>query len=288
MFKKDTYTQTKYYKWITAVLAIIAIVLIILDFAAVIDINGENSKWFWVNNVILIIFAVDYFWRLHLAADKRQFVRDNIFDLLAIIPVGIAFSWMKFVQVDNIFLYFRLLRLIRLAGLVGKLRQVLHTNGILYMLYFTLTFLMLGAVAFSITEHVPLNKAFWWAITTASTVGYGDISAQTIVPKSLMGQFVVLVMIIIGVGMMGMVSSSLTTYFMKKNSVSTQSETQKSLNLILKKLNILEKQNQQLTAQNEKMHEQIVALEAKQNSTEWQRFKSWINKHEKADEAKND
>lgn len=282
MFTNDSYTQTKIYKWTTAILAVIAIVLIILDFAAVIDINGENSKWFWVNNLILVIFAIDYFWRLHLASDKRQFVKDNIFDLLAIIPVGIAFSWMKFVQVDNIFLYFRLLRLIRLAGLVGKLKQVLHTNGILYMLYFTLTFLMLGAVAFSITEHVPLNKAFWWAITTASTVGYGDISAQTIVPKSLMGQFVVLVMIIIGVGMMGMVSSSLTTYFMKRNSVSTQNETQKSLDQILKKLNYLEKQNQELSAQNEKMNEQIMELKAEQNSSEWRRFKTWINKHEKA------
>lgn len=89
-------------------------------------------------------------------------------------------------------------------------------NGILYMLYFSIAFMMLGAVAFSITEHVPLNRAFWWAITTASTVGYGDISTHTIVPHTMMGRFVVLVMIIIGVGMMGMVSSSLTTYFMRK------------------------------------------------------------------------
>ncbi|ARD06425.1 hypothetical protein B1745_01635 [Lactobacillus amylolyticus] len=101
-------------------------------------------------------------------------------------------------------------------------------NGILYMLYFS--------IAFSIIEHVPLNRAFWWAITTASTVGYGDISTHTLVPHTMIGQFVVLVMIIIGVGMMGMVSSSLTTYFMRKNSVTTQSETQKSLKLILKKI----------------------------------------------------
>lgn len=262
------------YKWTMAVLAIIAIVLIILDFAAVIDINGQNSRWFWVNNIILIIFAIDYFYRLYHADDKRAFVRENIYDLLAIIPVGIAFNWMQLAQLSNIYTYFRLLRLIRLAGLVGKLREVLHTNGILYMLYFTIAFLMLGAVAFSITEHVPLNKAFWWAITTASTVGYGDISEQIIVPHTMMGQFVVLVMIIIGVGMMGMVSSSLTTYFMKRNSISTQSETQKSLDQILKKLDQLEKQN-------EEMHEQIEKLKQEQNGSEWRRFKDWLVKHEK-------
>lgn len=281
MFKNDSYTHTQFYKWAMAVLSVIAIVLIILDFAAVIDINGENSKWFWLNNIILIVFAIDYFWRLHLASDKRLFVKENIFDLLAIIPVGIAFSWMQFAQLSNIYTYFRLLRLIRLAGLVGKLREVLHTNGILYMLYFTITFLMLGSVAFSITEHVPLNKAFWWAITTASTVGYGDISKNIIVPHTMMGQFVVLVMIIIGVGMMGMVSSSLTTYFMRKNSISTQSETQKSLNLILKKLDQLEKQNEGLVQQNKDMHEQIEKLKKEQNSSEWRRFKEWISKHDK-------
>ncbi|EFG55522.1 potassium transporter [Lactobacillus amylolyticus] len=141
-------------------------------------------------------------------------------------------------------------------------------NGILYMLYFS--------IAFSIIEHVPLNRAFWWAITTASTVGYGDISTHTLVPHTMIGQFVVLVMIIIGVGMMEMVSSSLTTYFMRKNSVTTQSETQKSLKLILKKLNQLEKKNDNLAQQNEDLKEQIQAIKEQQNSSEWHHFKDWL------------
>ena len=265
MFKNDAYTKTKVYKWIVAVLSIIAILLIILDFAAVIDINGKNSKWFWLNNIILVLFAVDYFWRLHLASDKRLFFKTHIADLLTIIPVGIAFNWMELAQVSNVYLYFRLLRLIRLAGLVGKLREVFHTNGILYLLYFCIAFLMLGSIAFSITEHVPLNQAFWWAITTASTVGYGDISTHVIVPKTLMGQFVILVMIFIGVGMMGLVSSSLTTYFIRRSSASTQSETQKSLNKILKKLDQLEKQNRGLMKENIKLRKDVDELREKDN-----------------------
>ena len=194
MFKKN------FYKWFKAALAIISIILLVLDFAAIIDINSRNSKWFWLNNFILIILAIDYFSRLYLAKNKKVFFRNNIFELLAIIPVGLAFSWMKLAQLGDIGLYFRLLRLIRLAGLVGMLKDILHTHGILYVIYFSIAFLMLGSVAISITEHVSLDQAFWWAITTASTVGYGDISKHTISPQSLLGKLVILAMILIGVG----------------------------------------------------------------------------------------
>lgn len=280
----DTTLKKNIYKWTMAILAIIAIVLIVLDFAAVIDINGRYSRWFWVNNIILVIFAVDYFVRLYKSDDKRLFVKNNIYDLLAIIPVGITFNWMEMAQMGNIVLYFRLLRLIRLAGLVGKLRKILHTNGILYMIYFSIAFLMLGSVAISITEHVSLDRAFWWAITTASTVGYGDISTYTISPKSLMGKFVILVMILIGVGIMGMVTSSLTTYFMKKNSALNTSQNQSNMQLILKKLDNLEKQNNDLAEANKKMQAQIEELREEQNSTEWKRLKGWLSKKKSEDD----
>lgn len=180
---------------------------------------------------------------------------------MAIIPVGLAFNWMKFAQLGDIGLYFRLLRLIRLAGLVGMLKDTLHTHGILYVIYFSIAFLMLGSVAISITEHVSLDKAFWWAITTASTVGYGDISRDTISPQSLLGKLVILVMILIGVGVMGIVTSSLTAYLMRRNEGKLNiRNTDANLTLILDKLDKLEKQNQILAEQNQDLQNQIQEL----------------------------
>lgn len=271
--------KKNFYKWFKATLAIVSIVLIVLDFAAIIDINGTNSKWFWLNNIILIILAIDYFYRLYLAKDRRAFFRNNIFELVAIIPVGIAFNWMKFAQLGDIGLYFRLLRLIRLAGLVGMLKDILHTHGILYVIYFSIAFLMLGSVAISITEHVSLDQAFWWAITTASTVGYGDISRHTISPQSLLGKLVILAMILIGVGVMGIVTSSLTAYLMRRNEGKVSiKDKDAELTLILDKLDRLEQQNKLLAEQNQNLQKQIQELKDTHTPSEWNKFKDWIEK----------
>ncbi|MCH5381663.1 ion transporter [Lactobacillus paragasseri] len=240
---------------------------------------GTNSKWFWLNNIILIILAIDYFYRLFLAKDRRAFFSNNIFELVAIIPVGIAFNWMKFAQLGDIGLYFRLLRLIRLAGLVGMLKDILHTHGILYVIYFSIAFLMLGSVAISITEHVSLDQAFWWAITTASTVGYGDISRHTISPQSLLGKLVILAMILIGVGVMGIVTSSLTAYLMRRNEGKVSiKDKDAELTLILDKLDRLEQQNKLLAQQNQNLQEQIQELKDSHTPSEWNKFKDWIEK----------
>ena len=271
--------KKNFYKWFKATLAIVSIVLIVLDFAAIIDINGTNSKWFWLNNIILIILAIDYFYRLYLAKDRRAFFRNNIFELVAIIPVGIAFNWMKFAQLGDIGLYFRLLRLIRLAGSVGMLKDILHTHGILYVIYFSIAFLMLGSVAISITEHVSLDQAFWWAITTASTVGYGDISRHTISPQSLLGKLVILAMILIGVGVMGIVTSSLTAYLMRRNEGKVSiKDKDAELTLILDKLDRLEQQNKLLAEQNQNLQKQIQELKDTHTPSEWNKFKDWIEK----------
>lgn len=271
--------KKNFYKWFKATLAIVSIVLIVLDFAAIIDINGTNSKWFWLSNIILIILAIDYFYRLYLAKDRRAFFRNNIFELVAIIPVGIAFNWMKFAQLGDIGLYFRLLRLIRLAGLVGMLKDILHTHGILYVIYFSIAFLMLGSVAISITEHVSLDQAFWWAITTASTVGYGDISRHTISPQSLLGKLVILAMILIGVGVMGIVTSSLTAYLMRRNEGKVSiKDKDAELTLILDKLDRLEQQNKLLAQQTQNLQEQIQELKDSHTPSEWNKFKDWIEK----------
>lgn len=266
------------YQWLMAAVSVISIFLIILDFAAVINIDQPTSKWFWINAGLVLYLAIDYFHHLKQAKDKKKFFKTHIYDLLSIIPMGLLFVGLNVFSLSGLVSDLRLLRLIRLAGLMGKLREIFHTDGLLYVIFFTITFLLLGAEAFAITEHVTLDTAFWWVISTASTVGYDAIFGKTIPPHSIVGKFVTLIMMLLGIGIVGMLTSSITSYLVKRTNGAKTLETHDNIELILKKLDNIEKQNKDLTDQNKKMQAEIEALKAEQNSTELQRIKDWFEK----------
>lgn len=124
----------------------------------------------------------------------------------------------------------------RLVGLTGRLRKILYTNGLIYLLYTSLSLLIVGAITYSMTEHVSLAQSFWWAIATATTVGYGDIS-----PHTSVGKIVALVLMLVGIGVIGMLTSSIATYFVREDNKADDKDVQ--LEKIMQKLDEFEKQN---------------------------------------------
>lgn len=65
---------------------------------------------------------------------------------------------------------------------------------------------------YSVSESVSFGESLWWAIATATTVGYGDISPHTVI-----GKFAAVLLMFIGIGFIGMLTSSITTYFTNKD-----------------------------------------------------------------------
>ena len=232
------------YNWTMAALAIFSIILVVLDYAKVLNIN--IGFWMYVDNIILVIFAIDYFSRLFLAKDKKKFFKENIFDLLSIIPVSGLFAFFRIARISRAARLVRLLRLFRLVGLAGKLKKFLHTNGLIYWIYLSLALLIIGAGAYSISEDASLGQSFWWAIATATTVGYGDIS-----PHTLVGKIVAFILMLVGIGVIGMLTSSITTYFVKNNT--DESGQQEKLDQIIDELRNIKDQNAELKNEIEKL-----------------------------------
>ncbi len=58
-------------------------------------------------------------------------------------------------------------------------------------------FIVVGGAVFAATQHLPVTTGWYWAITTATTVGYGDVT-----PKNASGRFVASVVMLTTIPML--------------------------------------------------------------------------------------
>lgn len=156
----------------------------------------------WTLIVIWFFFAFDYFARISIADDKRKFVRSNVLDLAAVaLP------------------FLPLLRAIRALAAVtvmsrrsrGTRSQEVTTSVV------TLAFATWFVAGLAVTDaerHIEganiqgVGDGWWWAITTMSTVGYGDTF-----PISTQGRIVGTALMVMGVALLGTITASIASNF---------------------------------------------------------------------------
>ena len=166
--------------------------------------------------IIWAAFALEYGIRLYLAPAKGEFVRHNVIDLVVVI--------VPFLRPLRVVRSARAVRLLRAArGGVFLLRGVDAVRDVLrrHKLHYTLLVAMVVVVASALLVEefergIPdaniktLPDALWWAVTTITTVGYGDRF-----PISAAGRGVAVVLMFIGVGIFGLLAASLASFFIE-------------------------------------------------------------------------
>jgi len=164
---------------------------------------------------ILLIFAADYFIRFYLAKNKLEFFKNNIFDLIAIIPFDMTFRAARLTRLTRIG---RLFRLLRISTLLTKRLTtplgILRTNGLGKVLFVSGCLVLTGAVGIYLLEPgiTTFGDSLWWSIVTTTTVGYGDIS-----PASTGGRIIAIILMLVGIGTLGMLTGSIATFFLGGN-----------------------------------------------------------------------
>ncbi|MBS4022984.1 MAG: potassium channel family protein [Dethiobacter sp.] len=240
------------YELIMAFLALAVLAVLIIEFTRPLN-EAQQLLLAKIDFSILAVFAVDYFYRLARTKEKWKFFKSNIFDLIAIMPFDKAFRLARLARLTRLTRLSRTTRLSRATRItrVGRiivigrkfvynLKGILTTNGLHYMLLFTACLIITGAISIKAFEPNmdTFGDALWWALVTATTVGYGDIS-----PESAGGRIVAAILMLGGIGFLGMVTGSIATYFVDKLSHGEQKKSVASeqIEYVKNKLNELEK-----------------------------------------------
>ena len=214
------------YEIIFTLLAIIAVIITLLDLTENINLSN-NDALNTFDTAITYIFIFDYAIRLIFAKSKRDFFKTNIPDLIAIIPFNSLFKVFRIAKLLRLAKLTKMTKLFKLFRFVGvlarlnkKIKGVLKTNGLNHALWFTLVVILLSAIGIYVAEPETVktfDTALWWSFVTATTVGYGDIF-----PTSSIGRMIAGILMLTGIGTIGMITGSISTYFMTKQNVKTQ------------------------------------------------------------------
>jgi voltage-gated potassium channel len=166
-----------------------------------------------VDYLVWAVFVVEYLIRLYLAPSRWRFIRGHLIDLLVIaVPV---------------FRPLRVLRLLRfartgltLAEVLRRARSLLTHRGLHFVLLSVLAIILVGAaLEFGFEDHArganihSYADALWWAIVTVTTVGYGDTY-----PVTAAGRGVAVVLMLTGIGLVGVLSATIASYFVGQQS----------------------------------------------------------------------
>lgn len=196
---------------------------------------------------LLAFFVVDYVVRLIFTKNRKWFLINNAFDLLGILPMHPAFSLFRLARI------FRMIRTHHVfwrLGISGKWTREFHRftydTGFIYLFTISVVIICLSALFFSIVEHQTLSESLWWAITTATTVGYGDDS-----PHTAWGKLIATVLMLGGVGFIGLLTSTITDFFTDRTG---QADAQQQQN------EELTKQIQQLTREVSRLSKKVDQL----------------------------
>ncbi|MCI9598554.1 MAG: potassium channel family protein [Firmicutes bacterium] len=202
------------YEVFFSALALVAVILAFVDMMGKIPVY-YHTLYIWADRIILATFLVDYIYNLVKSKSKKQYIKEHIFDLLALIPF------------DSLFRAFRLFRIFRLLVFFKRFSEratiFLHINGFIYILYFTIICIFTGAILIYFAENGKtihtFGDAVWWSFVTTTTVGYGDIS-----PVTVYGRIIAAVLMIVGIGFISMLTGTIATFFLGKVNSSTEEE----------------------------------------------------------------
>jgi voltage-gated potassium channel len=223
---------------------IVVIAAIVLSVAAVMadSVDSVRTRYGALLNaaewMFTVLFTIEYIARLLSVERPLRYARSffGIVDLVAVLPTYLAFVWPEAqvlidVRILRLLRCFRIFKLteylseFRLLGraMANSMRKILVFLSVVVMIV-----LIVGTIMYVIEgpQHgfTSIPKSVYWALSTITTVGYGDI-----VPKTELGRTLASIVMLIGWGILAVPTGIVTAEMTAQKFVKQPSETRCSV-----------------------------------------------------------
>ena len=203
----------------------ILIVISIISFSiqTLPDLSEKTREYLRILEVIIVIvFTIEYILRIIVADNKLKYIFSfyGLIDLMAILPFYITASIdLRALRMFRLFRLFRVLKLFRYSKAIVKFQNALKLikDELIVFFFVTCFMIFLSSVGIYYFENSVQPEVFssvftslWWAVSTLTTVGYGDVY-----PITVGGRIFTFVVLLIALGVVSMPAGILASALSK-------------------------------------------------------------------------
>ncbi|WP_053226072.1 potassium channel family protein [Solirubrobacter soli] len=226
--------------------AIVGLALLVIP-VILIEESHPSAAWRAVaivgNWVIWLGFLAELVFVLTVAPRRRAALRAHWLDVVIVfLTAPFLPALLGFLRATRAIRLLRLLRLAALASRALTAQRLLTTRqGFRYIALATILLVMVTGLAMSVADREEFSSPWvgmWWAITTVTTVGYGDYA-----PHTTVGRAIAALLMITGIGFLSLLTAAIASTFVSQDSedeVSDVAEVLATLRRIEERLDLLE------------------------------------------------
>lgn len=203
-----------------ALIGLVVLSLLLVMLESVVSFKAVRQGWMnWAEYALTALFTIEYLLRLICVRQPLRYATSffGIVDLLAVLPTYLAFFFPElFVLVDvrvlRLLRVFRILKLTSYVNAYTNLGRALRASASKILVFLSavlMIVLIMGTVMYVVegpaNGYTSIPVSVYWAISTITTVGFGDIT-----PKTDLGRAIASLMMLLGWGVLAVPTGIMT------------------------------------------------------------------------------